>query len=875
MKKVQTKNKLKGFFGLFAAFAMAIGVGVSLAPREAVRTQAADTLVNSFNFLDGGSSGTNNYATTSSDTNVSYASDNPGGTSGTTAWNACYANLSGSAWTRLGGKLVSSVQTNNTTAWANIKTKFTFAVAISKVEILGAASFGTAGNVGNSYLQYSTNGTTWTTAKTITTKLTATAVTQSFDSLSIPVNSYLRYGIDLTASSTNSGVAFTGMKVYTTPISVSSITVSPGSGTIYSGGTNGKTIQLTANVLPANAGDKTVTWKTSNASFATVSASGLVTAVGPGTATITATANDGSGQSGSATINVVAKAIASLAKSGTASKLEYNIGEAFDPTGLTFTATYNNGDTAVIDHSQLSFEPETFSAGDTEVEVLFGGQSVVVDNIVVSNIQFTELLVSGTLTKSSYFTGDTFNPAGLTFSAKYSDGSTVGLAYEDITFEPSIMAVSTTSVVATYLSDSKPITGITVQDVVLNSISIKTPAAKVAFKLGEAFSHAGLTIDANYNSGTVVKSSGFVVSGVNTMKLGAQTATITFEGKTVTYQVSVTNVGASAGEYVASPGVYNDLYTGGGMWTTTVANFNMGTSYQTYNKALLSATDSKETDKNWTLSTSMVGTWGSGTIGGTTGANLGVNTQTLLAVPTYISNMTGYSSLSGTAGALYIGMNFDVANPAKFSMKVITEKAMDTYIVYSTNGGTSYSILSAKQVTSVNENGSTWDEVSYSAQAPIATSARFGVLLLNTATSKLRTRVGDISIQSYTPGSTNWVDGDFTPLQQASAFSDYVLTGVGEGAQGNCAAVLQQLEVEYDAMSELAQEEFDSNGLFGAARDRMAYLEAWSAAQGGGGSGKVNSPVNDNNSITATIIIGVIGLTTLAGYYFLQKKKEA
>lgn len=41
MKKVQTKNKLKGLFGLFAAFAMAIGVGVSLAPKESVRTEAA------------------------------------------------------------------------------------------------------------------------------------------------------------------------------------------------------------------------------------------------------------------------------------------------------------------------------------------------------------------------------------------------------------------------------------------------------------------------------------------------------------------------------------------------------------------------------------------------------------------------------------------------------------------------------------------------------------------------------------------------------------------------------------------------------------------------------------------------------------------
>lgn len=41
MEKVQTKNKLKGLFGLFAAFTMAIGVGVSLAPKEVVKAEAS------------------------------------------------------------------------------------------------------------------------------------------------------------------------------------------------------------------------------------------------------------------------------------------------------------------------------------------------------------------------------------------------------------------------------------------------------------------------------------------------------------------------------------------------------------------------------------------------------------------------------------------------------------------------------------------------------------------------------------------------------------------------------------------------------------------------------------------------------------------
>ena len=57
--------------------------------------------------------------------------------------------------------------------------------------------------------------------------------------------------------------------------------------------TKGETTQLTAMVSPSNAANKNVTWKSSDTSVATVSSTGLVTAVGNGTATITATTNSG------------------------------------------------------------------------------------------------------------------------------------------------------------------------------------------------------------------------------------------------------------------------------------------------------------------------------------------------------------------------------------------------------------------------------------------------------------------------------------------------------------------------------------------------------------------------------------------------------
>ena len=54
------------------------------------------------------------------------------------------------------------------------------------------------------------------------------------------------------------------------------------------------TLQLTATVMPEDAGDKSVAWSSGNSKVATVDGSGLVTAVAAGTAIIRATTNDGS-----------------------------------------------------------------------------------------------------------------------------------------------------------------------------------------------------------------------------------------------------------------------------------------------------------------------------------------------------------------------------------------------------------------------------------------------------------------------------------------------------------------------------------------------------------------------------------------------------
>ncbi|MBN1789448.1 MAG: Ig-like domain-containing protein [Bacteroidales bacterium] len=65
------------------------------------------------------------------------------------------------------------------------------------------------------------------------------------------------------------------------------------------------TLQLNATVVPENATNKSVSWSIQNGTgSASVSATGLVTAITNGTVTVTATANDGSGITGSLEITI-------------------------------------------------------------------------------------------------------------------------------------------------------------------------------------------------------------------------------------------------------------------------------------------------------------------------------------------------------------------------------------------------------------------------------------------------------------------------------------------------------------------------------------------------------------------------------------------
>ena len=75
--------------------------------------------------------------------------------------------------------------------------------------------------------------------------------------------------------------------------------------------------------------------------------------------------------------------ITSLSYTGAPNKTEYEVGESFDPTGLTVTATYSDASTQDVT-SSVVWTPDPLTQGTTSVTGTYSGQSVVINGITVT-----------------------------------------------------------------------------------------------------------------------------------------------------------------------------------------------------------------------------------------------------------------------------------------------------------------------------------------------------------------------------------------------------------------------------------------------------------------------------------------------------------
>ena len=150
------------------------------------------------------------------------------------------------------------------------------------------------------------------------------------------------------------------------PIVVTNITLNTNS---LSFATLNSTQQLTATTTPTGGA---VTWSSSNTSVATVSATGLVTAIGYGNATITATSGS---ISATCSVAIAQATVTSISAVYTQSGTVYDTDSLESlKSDLVVTATWSNQTTSTVDSADYTLSG-TLTEGTSTITVTYGGKT--------------------------------------------------------------------------------------------------------------------------------------------------------------------------------------------------------------------------------------------------------------------------------------------------------------------------------------------------------------------------------------------------------------------------------------------------------------------------------------------------------------------
>lgn len=178
-------------------------------------------------------------------------------------------------------------------------------------------------------------------------------------------------------------------------------------------------------------------------------------------------------------VAVTVRVLSSIEISNPPTKTAYKYGEVFSPAGMAVTARYTDGQSRTVTGytysptSALKLSDTTITVSYTEGDVTKTTTQAITVAKVLASIEITT-----PPTKTAYFSGETFNPAGMVVTAHYNDGSSA--AVTGYTYSPTgALSQGNTTITVSYSeggvtkTDTQAIT-VTVISGTLNSNSWAT-----------------------------------------------------------------------------------------------------------------------------------------------------------------------------------------------------------------------------------------------------------------------------------------------------------------------------------------------------------------------------------------------------------------
>lgn len=238
----------------------------------------------------------------------------------------------------------------------------------------------------------------------------------------------------------------------------------------------------------------------------------------------------------------VSKVLTGIELDTTNVKKEYGYNDYLDLTGLIVTAKYNDNSAAVVTDYTTSLEQNATlsNLGETEIVVTYQGKTAsfkVNVSRVLEGIQ-TDI----TNVKTEYYYYDELDLTGLVVYEKYNDGSLEPVT--NYTTDPAngtmLKKLGENFVRVTYGTFSEEFKIIVSRK--LSYIYADLSNAKTRYVEGEAFTTAGLVVEAYYNDGSHEEITNYTTSiaeGTILTTVGEMSVTLSYEGKTIQYYINV------------------------------------------------------------------------------------------------------------------------------------------------------------------------------------------------------------------------------------------------------------------------------------------------------------------------------------------------
>ena len=239
-------------------------------------------------------------------------------------------------------------------------------------------------------------------------------------------------------------------------------------------------------------------------------------------------------------------------------KTEYFVGQSFDPTGMTVTATYSDNSTKTItgitetDKKNVSWDTEKFTnAGTKTVTISYGGKTTTV-SVTVEEPTVKSLTVEPA--SLAFELGESFTPANIQkVTAGYTDGNDkeININDCDLTITPpngdtpetvdkdyQFMTEGSYTLTVSYKGKDDTV-DITVNPATVTGIEVTSNPTKMTYISGESFDPAGMTITATYSDGTTKPVTSDYTCSPETVTKDNNVVTISYGGQSTTVEVTI------------------------------------------------------------------------------------------------------------------------------------------------------------------------------------------------------------------------------------------------------------------------------------------------------------------------------------------------